>query len=98
MIVGAAGGLALPKWRIPDPVIILPPTTPTVGYLYEARALAYTVTAEEVADNLYGFGLAPVKSEGGILLYDQFKKVVMPSLLKVWQDHYNDSEFEDLFK
>ena len=106
MIVGAAGGLALPKWRIPDPVIILPPTTPTVGYLYEARALAYAVTrrvdsgdnAEEVADKLYGFGLAPVKSEGGILLYDQFKKVVMPGLLKVWQDHYNDSEFEDLFK
>lgn len=88
MIVGAAGCLALPKWRIPDPTIILPAT----------QALGYSVTAEEVADNLYGFGLAPVKSEGGIILYDQFKKVLMPGLLKIWQDHYNDPKFEDLFK
>lgn len=25
MMVGAAGALVLPKWRIPDPVIVLPP-------------------------------------------------------------------------
>jgi|HubBroStandDraft_5_1064220.scaffolds.fasta_scaffold10844_7 hypothetical protein len=76
MIGGAAGGLALPKWRLPDPVIILPTATATAdlyaNYTCVNYALGYTVTKEELADNLYthGFGLAPVKSEGGIILYD----------------------------
>lgn len=78
MLAGGAGALILPKWRVPDPVIILP--------------------AVEEEFNLYGFGLAPVKSEGGIILYDNFAKALAPGLLKVWQDHYNDPEFEDLFK
>lgn len=86
MIVGAAGELALPKWRMPDPVIILPPAASVVTYNYEVGV--YDV----------GFALAPVKAEGGVILYDQFRKVLAPGLLKVWQDHYNDPEFEDLFK
>ncbi len=94
MLTGAAGTLILPKWRIPDPKIILPAADPI------ALALSYKVTREEIVDNLYGFGLAPIKAEGSSILFDTtaFSKVLMPGLRKVWTDHYNDPEFEDLFK
>jgi hypothetical protein len=86
MLAGAAGTLVLPKWRIPDPVIILPAADP----------LSYTVVREEIADNLYSFGLAPLKREGSLLAFDN--SILLPGLKKVWEGHYNDPEFEDLFK
>ena len=92
MAIGAAGALALPKWRIPDPTIILPSTDLVIRrYVYEARALAYTVTSEEVAENLYAPSLIQMRGA-------EFKRILMPGLLKIWQDHYNNPEYEDLFK
>jgi hypothetical protein len=63
MLVGGAGALVLPAWRTPERVIFLP------EYV---DPLSYRVTRKEIADKLYasGFGLAPIKSEGGIILYD----------------------------
>ena len=103
MLVGAAGGLALPKWRIPDPTIILP--TAWAGYDAVSYALGYTISEEAVADSLYKDSQLGIlkPQQGDVLVYDYatrtFKSNLMPGLLKAWQDHYNDlPEFEDLFK
>src|ERR1700735_2792807 len=86
MLAGAAGALALPKWRIPDPTIILAPGAVN----YETVALGYTVTYEELADNLYSYGLAPLKAEGSLLLFDKWKQIIRPSLETAWNEHYAD--------
>ena len=66
MMAGAAGALVLPKWRIPDPVIVLPADFSTDNMLYKATE-RYSI---DFADWRGFFGSAPVKAEGSAIAYD----------------------------
>ena len=64
MMAGTAGSLILPRWRIPDPVIVLPPYFKRQNHI--TYALGYQVTRAELTDNLYDIllpGITPYWDE-----------------------------------
>ncbi len=88
----SAATLAVPELLLPSKSFFLPPKGGWAWADPQYYGLGYCVTREELADNLYGFGLAAVKAEGGRILYDQLPHRTYVDLIRLPQ------QYADLFK
>jgi hypothetical protein len=91
MLTGTAGALFVPQWRIPEPVIVLPPPKPR----HVMYAMGYTVTEGEMEpqDNVYATSTVYRCDEGGrILTAEKFRQLVEPGIKQTWDKFYHNWE------